>query len=151
MSTHCRIYLKLKREDKGKIFKANKSLFEIKYCNYETPSVKLDGNYISVYCHFDGYIKGVGESLIKYYNNYDIILNMLLFGDFSYISENIQPYYAWKEEENWDFVQPKLSNEMNFSEEYNYLFNYETNKWYVSKNDTNNFEDLSKILIQIEN
>lgn len=146
MSTNSRIFLKLKEEDKGKIKKAEKTLIDINECNHETPSVKLDGDYISIYCHWDGYVEGVGKALLKYHNTYDHILNMLLFGDLSYVEKSIKAYYAWRGNriERWDIVQPKLTNNTELYESYNYLFDYETNKWYVSKGKENNFKELVK-------
>lgn len=151
MSTNSRIYLKLKEEDKNKIAKANKDNIKLNIFVFETPTITLDNDYISVYCHWDGYIKGgVGESLFKYHTEYDKILNMLLFGYLSFITyDEIRPYYAWRgeKEEPWEYVKPNLTNDTKLSESYDYLFDYQTNKWYVRCKETNKkWEDLENYI-----
>lgn len=147
MSTNSRIYLKLKNEDKNKTMKGDEKLINISNNNFETPSVELNGDYISVYCHWDGYFNGVGKALFKYHNTYNHILNMLLFGYLSYVDEGIMSYHAWRgeDEEPWKCVKPNVTNDTKLSESYNYLFDCDTNKWYVKCEETNNeWEELEQ-------
>lgn len=139
MSTNSRIYLKLRESDKGSVVKASTVYINVSENNFETPSVKLDGDYISVYCHWDGYINGVGKALFKYHNTYNHVLNMLLFGYLSYVDKGISAYYAWRGEkiESWEAVKPNITNDTNLSESYDYLFDCDTNKWYVRCEKTN--------------
>lgn len=153
MSSHSRIYLRLKEEDKGKTKQAIPSHFNGANWKYNTPCVVIpnDANYISIYCHWDGYPSGVGYELFTYWNNYNDILNMLLVGDLSYVKErSIQSYYAWRgeNEEPWDRVQPNFTERRNLKEQYNYCFDYETNKWYIGAED--NWQSLEDYLREKE-
>lgn len=42
-----------------------------------------DGGYKSIYCHFDGYIDGVGEMLFKNYRNMEKLQKLMALGDIS--------------------------------------------------------------------
>ena len=42
-----------------------------------------DGCYKSVYCHHDGYVEGVGATLVKHYPTLDDAKKLISLGDFS--------------------------------------------------------------------
>ena len=51
-----------------------------------------DGSYRGIYCHHDGYIKrGVGETLLKYYQDYDRIVRLINLGGLSSLGMYIDP------------------------------------------------------------
>ena len=54
-------------------------------------AIQLDDKTIkAIYCHFDGYVKkGVGETLIKYYSDKDIVERLVNLGDISYLGKKI--------------------------------------------------------------
>ena len=45
----------------------------------------------AIYCHWDGYPEYTGQMLIKYYNNDDIIDELINLGDLSCICPRIKP------------------------------------------------------------
>lgn len=50
-----------------------------------------DGTTTSIYCHFDGYISGVGAVLQKHYTNRSKVEQLIALGSISYIAENLNP------------------------------------------------------------
>lgn len=54
-------------------------------------TVKMaDGRFRSVYCHFDGYLDGVGTTLLVNYNTYEQALALVSIGDLSVLAESIE-------------------------------------------------------------
>lgn len=47
-----------------------------------------NGSVTSIYCHFDGYLEGVGKELVENYNSPDKINDLLSNGDMSSIHSN---------------------------------------------------------------
>ena len=50
-----------------------------------------DGSVRAVYCHFDGYIEGVGATLLRHYNSEEKARELLDLGDLSSLGERIAP------------------------------------------------------------
>lgn len=51
-----------------------------------------DGSYRGIYCHNDGYIlNGVGETLLKYYQDYDRIARLINLGNLSSLGMYLDP------------------------------------------------------------
>jgi hypothetical protein len=50
---------------------------------------KESGEVESVYCHFDGYISGVGKMLVEHYGSETKIQKLISGGDFRSLQENI--------------------------------------------------------------
>ena len=50
-----------------------------------------DGSIKHSYCHFDGYPKGVGHTLVENYSDIDRAKELLSFGDMSYLSPKVTP------------------------------------------------------------
>ena len=48
-----------------------------------------DGTITHIYCHFDGYVEGVGSELLKHYRTEERIREMLSHGDRSSLSEDV--------------------------------------------------------------
>ncbi len=48
-----------------------------------------DGTITHIYCHFDGYVEGVGKVLLQHYRTEDRIREMLSHGDRSSLSEDV--------------------------------------------------------------
>ena len=106
MSTSSNIYLKLKDESKGQTIKFDfdklpRGNGEI-HGELEFPikdvTIPQDAEYIGVYHHWDGYITGVGQTLMESYTDYDTILNMLIMGDLSTINGGVISYQGWRNE-----------------------------------------------------
>lgn len=50
-----------------------------------------ENKYKSVYCHFDGYLDGVGRMLHNHYKNETKVHNLIEMGDMSFLAEDIHP------------------------------------------------------------
>lgn len=104
MSTRSNIYLKLKSETKGKTLKFDFDKLPREHGEQheelEFPikdvTIPQDAEYIGVYHHWDGYITGVGQTLLESYTDYDTILNMLIMGDISTINGGVTSYQGWR-------------------------------------------------------
>lgn len=71
MSTRSNIWIKLSNED----------------------SKKYASKYIGIYCYYDGYVEGIGRSLLEYYNSYEDALNLALKGNLSFLDgKNVKAY-----------------------------------------------------------
>jgi len=49
----------------------------------------------SIYCHYDGYLEGVGEVLKENYNNLEIVNKLIELGDIPFLAkhlEELEPY-----------------------------------------------------------
>ena len=134
MSTNSNIIVKVNKSDIGStaLFDASKLDVPEVYWGkaignekgVEKP-VEITEEYIGIYCHWDGYLDGVGKALKEHFNTYDKALNLVLGGSCSAIGNNGGIVrYATREGEEWDFVKPKQSdNPISLAkEEYNYLF-----------------------------
>jgi hypothetical protein len=110
--------------------------------------VNLDGTIDSVYCHFDGYLDGVGDTLLTFYNNETSIHELLSYGDMSGLHDTIEATVFYGLDRSETGVDMKTSKNMDdFSaicEEYNYLF--VMGKWTVFGNDGENWEKLDETL-----
>lgn len=45
----------------------------------------------SIYCHWDGYLRGVGETLLNYYNTYERANALVSLGGLSCVYKNLNP------------------------------------------------------------
>lgn len=67
-----------------------------------------DGSITSIYCHHDGYPKGVGNILVNNYTDIDKIKTLLCLGDMSSLgTEPIDNPFAWKTVELKDLFSGK--------------------------------------------
>mgnify|MGYP003340256502 CR=1 FL=1 len=48
-----------------------------------------DGTVDYIYCHYDGYPRGVGETLTKHYTTYDKVKALIALGDLSALGNEI--------------------------------------------------------------
>ena len=156
MSTPSRIILKVRKEDIGRKMKFDptKLPFPLKEWverdeNGETwldqrgkdvcEEITLKGEYIGIYCHWDGFEDSVGETLKKYFSDYETALNLLVGGDCSEISSYHVIHYANRNDKAWANIKPIQGS---FDEVYdtiygiyNYLF--KDDMWEVSKTKEN--------------
>ena len=92
---------------------------------------------IRIYHHWDGYIDGVGKTLLDEFNSYEKAINMIAFGDASSIvGTNALFYNSWRAGEEWKDTKPRqYTSEQAYDEscdeDYAYLF--KDGKWYVKK------------------
>lgn len=50
-----------------------------------------DGTVRGIYCHFDGYLSGVGRTLYEHYVTPDLVDALITLGDISYVRKNVAP------------------------------------------------------------
>lgn len=50
-----------------------------------------DGTVKHSYCHYDGYPEGVGSTLVQHYNTKDKVMELVSFGDMSYLASVVHP------------------------------------------------------------
>ena len=151
MSTRSCIIVKVRKEDIGK-----KKQFDEKILSHleewisrdcegkvylnevdeeKSKPVTINGDYIGIYCHWDGYPSGVGNALKHSFNSYRDALNLVLGGDCSSIDENKVKHYANRSGEEWESVQPKQGKTKASIKrrygwlEYAYLFDEERGGW----------------------
>lgn len=128
MSTPCRIIVKINKEDIGKIKKFDLCKLPIPYGEWinrdpngkicrnevaETPiyeNVTLNGEYIGVYCHWDGDTNSTGRILKNNFNTYEQVLNLVLGGAISGIASGQLHHYANRQDEThgetWEDIEP---------------------------------------------
>lgn len=101
------------------------------------------GQYLSIYVHFDGYTRHLGKMLLKYFNNYEAILDLLKNGDCSCLNDDgtVVAYYSEPFNEGMHFRISAQPTE----EEYTYV--YEDEKWKV-KLWRDDYHDLTPELIE---
>ena len=110
-----------------------------------------------VYCHWDGYLEGVGAELLEQYNNLSMAEELIKGGDMS----SLGSHYAQMPEraeypysETWEDHKPKT-----FQNEYTlmydlrgdvfieYIYLFKNDKWFVSeliyKNDNDAYDDFT--------
>lgn len=63
-----------------------------------------NGNIVSVYCHNDGYLSGVGRTLFENYKTIDKVKKLVSLGDLSCVMSNITP----KLNEKHSFDRPSV-------------------------------------------
>ena len=141
MSTTSTIYVKVRKEDKGKTLKCDLSkvilnldnAFKIKKEEIErkiTP-ITLDKDYIRIYVHRNGDVDGVGYELLTNYD-YKKILNLILLGDESDIVDVCTPYVGRTDfTEEWEDVQPMTMYDVEQDEMFTYLLDDDDGRQYV--------------------
>jgi len=152
MSTPSRIILKVRKEDIGRKIKFDPTKLPIPLKEWiETDEngkvwldqrgkdlcrvVTLKGDYIGIYCHWDGCLDSVGETLKEHFNDYETALNLLVGGFCSGIANGHVAHYANRNIDKWCDIKPIQGSFNKVYEtiygQYNYLF--EDGVWKVSK------------------
>lgn len=130
MSTRSNIAIVLKEEDKVRVFaELNERLKEAgARFRYGVDN----GNVLQIYCHYDGYLRGVGQDLLNDFNSYNEALKLILEGDCSYIEDRIACHYTSKGED-WESNRPEQRTEPRRNEDYLYVF--KDGNWKIPVND----------------
>lgn len=127
-----------------------------------TISVEVGDKIFTVYCHFDGYPKGVGKTLFEHYNFIKTV-ELVSFGDMSSLGKNISPtnsihshdapetdvcvFYHRDRNEDFNDTRADISDVGSLdymTQEYNYLLKDDV--WYVKKESDGELKLLSKVL-----
>jgi len=107
-------------------------------------TVKIEDEFVNVYCHFDGYPDYLGSKLVEYFNTIEKATKLVEGGDISSISrDGVPDYYAARGETNVDAVRDLVFTD--YGNEYNYLF--VDGEWYVVDCDDGNTHTLVTDLI----
>jgi hypothetical protein len=70
--------------------------------------LEYDGSVTGIYCHWDGYLEGVGATLTKYYTDIDKVLKLIDMGDVSSLDKEIGVQHPFSRfstdfsQEKWD-------------------------------------------------
>ncbi|MBT1162561.1 hypothetical protein [Bifidobacterium sp. SO1] len=60
-----------------------------------------NGTYSWIYCHYDGYLEGVGQTLLDHYQNRQQIESLMSLGDISWLGEVPEdPGFIWDAKRN---------------------------------------------------
>lgn len=123
----------------------------------------LDGTVSQVYCHWDGYLEGVGATLLKHYNTREAVQKLISGGAISslgeYVSEEVEPfdrvldgpdytvYYTYRGEEIkiHNFSSLNDYEENHAFEEFEYIFTKD-DVWSVFQSKTADWDDLECLL-----
>lgn len=120
--------------------------------------INKDGKVRSIYCHHDGYLDYNGKKLVDFYDNEEVINQLMDLGDLSALGnnpvsdklywKNKDPFYNFNEEfciayrdRGETDIDAKEYNSFedfkqafpNLQEEYNYVF--KDGKWYYCEDD----------------
>lgn len=122
-----------------------------------------DGTISQVYCHWDGYLEGVGATLLKHYNTREAVQKLISGGAISslgeYVSEEVQPfdrvldgpdytvYYTYRGEEIRIHKFSSLTDyeENHAFEEFEYIFTKD-DVWSVFQSKTEDWDDLEHLM-----
>lgn len=61
-------------------------------------ATNLDHTISAIYCHWDGYLSGVGKLLLDHYTNPDDITRLMGLGDLSWLGDKPDPGDLWERE-----------------------------------------------------
>lgn len=118
--------------------------------------VDVDGYIRSIYCHFDGYIDGVGKTLIDNYNTVNSIDKLFELGDLSALDDTLETTKAYHRDFYEDLKKPLLfrnkENLINYfcESDCDYLYLFDTdNKWYVFTRKLGKFEPVESFFESI--
>lgn len=115
-------------------------------------TLKDGEKFISVYCHWDGYVANNGVLLQTNYNTIEKIRELLTKGDMSSLHETVADieYYADRGEDGVEPREYHTVRDMIEAEwqEYNYLF--VNGKWMFSRDDSTMFRDLESEIASIK-
>jgi hypothetical protein len=110
-----------------------------------------DGTVTSVYCHFDGYVKGVGKTLFENYNR-ETTEQLVELGDLSQLNESTETTIAYARDRGEDlnktiYIDVEELFEMNSRSGLDYVYCLtKDNIWLVNKTTSNQVNVLEVIL-----
>jgi len=107
-----------------------------------------NGSVTSVYCHFDGYISGVGKTLEKHYTDRSVVEELIELGDISTLGESTEDTVAYCRNRGEDLcltsylcVEDLFDLGFEGGIEYVYCFT-KNNIWLVNEYGSNQVNDL---------
>jgi len=110
-----------------------------------------DGTVQSIYCHFDGYVDGVGKRLFNHYDR-EKLKKLIELGDISSLGESTENTVAYARDRGEDLhstgylcVEGLFENGFNSGEEYVYCLNRD-GIWLVCRDGSSNVAILKEEL-----
>lgn len=84
-----------------------------------------NGTYTGIYCHFDGYISGVGQTLLNHYNDANKINELIALGDLEVLGEQIGEQHDpdMQRDEDWCISYKRDFSELGHDAVVSPLFN----------------------------
>lgn len=112
-----------------------------------------DGNIKAVYCHWDGYLEGVGKTLLNSYKDVFKVNQLLDKGNISSLESQIKNtvFYADKEgiDDNSPVVFKTVQDMIEYFSDSEYFYVFEDDYWTVSTG--GNFAKLVDIMKETTN
>lgn len=93
-----------------------------------------DGKYKAIYCHWDGYIEGVGETLKEFYNTPEKVEQLLALGDISILADNLDDTVAYHRDRGEELQMGRIFDtyrEMVDNVFCDYIYVFNDGEWYV--------------------
>ena len=91
------------------------------------------GNFVSIYCHFDGYPEHNGNILVNFYNTEEKVDELLSHGDASSINSTIEESVFYHRDRGEELSEPEhfhsLTEFINYFSDCEYFYIFEDNKW----------------------
>ena len=112
----------------------------------------LDGTVIyTSYCHFDGYLSGVGETLVEHYDNLLCAKKLVMGGDMRSVEDEVEHIYRYE-----GSTGPRVYGGIdmpaalyNCGQEYEYFFR--NGAWYYREEGTQSWYNVAEELFGVEN
>ena len=163
-SIRCNIAIILRSEDRNKVLNVMDEMFDgcrpkVRCPDCRTckkivdirdifPDCEPKGKpVLQIYCHWNGHPSDVGSVLVKNYNSYEKALALILCGDLSILTKFYAHPYSLGEEEDPSSRAPVPlpKAKADILVDYLYLFDYQSNQWFVKKTGSKWFKPLSEV------
>lgn len=101
---------------------------------------KTNTGYRGIYCHFDGYIDGVGKCLFEHYQDEDKVSRLIDLGNLSRLGQDETSKYTYAYhrdrgeyyDEESPTEGPTLNSVADKIDHSGYIYVYKNKKWYVN-------------------
>ena len=94
--------------------------------------INVDGSLEVIYCHFDGYLEGVGRVLLENYNTEEKVRELLSRGHVSSLETNlIDCKFYHESSDKYSSIEEYNPDTLHI--EYQYLYNVSTKEWIYSQ------------------
>jgi hypothetical protein len=91
-----------------------------------------DGSVDQVYCHFDGYLEGVGKTLLEHYTNPMKVVSLMNLGDISILGKELGQKHSFTEkaENQCTFYRRDRGDSGCYARKFGSLDDYEAHRQY---------------------
>jgi hypothetical protein len=102
-----------------------------------------DGTVKQIYCQWDGYLEGNGETLLHYYDTPELVSGLIALGDMSSLSDSVDTSVFYGRDRNetgvsaerYDSFEDYLKN----GDRQQYTYIMREGVWYVDRGDEGDF------------